>query len=571
MIFRFNLVQAGSWCLFAFLLFAGQGIIPFVSGQETHAAEFDINGPAIELRRVQFCCKCRKALIVTTIPAGARIQCPNCSTVQNRIPGRYLLTRVYQVCPRCGARMDVRRFTPGTIIKCGTCGLQQQVMYDAVHQASDSRGTGIVPDVREVPASILPHPRSGAGAHVFGSGTRPLADDGPELPDEPLNVMGNPERKDTNSPQFVLPPGMPPELEPVKNFEPGKETVGPTRVNLDESGKVSVLAPSPDDFGKGPPGQPVTAELPAVNSGKNAAICIALVNGAPIYAHEAEKMVGRMVERLRLRLGRAAFTRKGRLFMQSKLPEFRRDALDDLIDRRLLEQEVEQAGIEVPIEEVLERADKLRSMNGARAEPGDFVQEARYELGVDELLRKRMQGREDISPRVIRAYYDQHREKFMQPFMVSLRALVIFLERSGRKDLRPANAIAREIVAKLKQGGNFRDLVYRYSEGPARERGGVMRIGGGVLVPGIFLASRVRDTLSRATPGKVVGPLLLSTCIVFIQPVEIRQPEPLPLGKAGPRIKARMQKRARVRALKELVRELRARAEIRKQKSKGEN
>ncbi|MBN2710935.1 MAG: hypothetical protein JXR97_00670, partial [Planctomycetes bacterium] len=110
------------------------------------AAEFDINGPTVELRRIQFCTKCGKPLVVTTVPSGARIVCPHCDTVQFRIPNKNLLLKVYQVCPNCGSRMDVNKYEPGEVIKCGNCGLGQKVLEDAIVTKGFSGGTGRMPD-----------------------------------------------------------------------------------------------------------------------------------------------------------------------------------------------------------------------------------------------------------------------------------------------------------------------------------------------------------------------------------------------------------------------------------------
>lgn len=121
------------------------------------ASEFNLNGPSVELRRVQYCVQCGRALIVTTVPAGTPIQCPNCHRVQARIATKFLLVKFYQVCPRCSSRLNVSTFTAGDSIRCGTCNLQQLVLKEAGRGYNHATGTGREPQgATRVPAQKIP-------------------------------------------------------------------------------------------------------------------------------------------------------------------------------------------------------------------------------------------------------------------------------------------------------------------------------------------------------------------------------------------------------------------------------
>ncbi len=532
-------------CLFAFPVVGRAG-----------AAEFDINGPTVELRRVQFCLTCKKALLVTTVPPGARIQCPGCDTVQPRLPTRHLLTNVYQVCPRCGARMDVKRFKPGQWIRCGTCGHVQRVLRQAVLQEGREEGTGWLPDLREVPAEILPPQDDGpssAGASYPSGGGDLSALRGPELAEEPATAS-LPQNDMALAPELAPVPGLPPA------FKPRAKAEEPVQVALAEEGLEPISAPRPADYGDGP-----DTALPPVAASEEAGSLrvVARVNGQPIHAADLEVAVEAALARARLDLGRRAFTRQGRALLEKKKPEFRRKALEMLINRTLLFQEAEAAGIRVPADEVVARADGLGRQGRHAGDEALRLQEARYARTLEKLAERRPEAGLHPTPDEIRRYYETHRREFLQPCRVGVRGLVVFLDRTGRDDTRSAQRIVREVVTALEGGASFRDLVYKYSEDPSARRGGVVQVADEPLVPLTLLASPVAGALGEAAPGKVLGPVLLPGCIALVLPEVIRPSAVRPLGEVSAEIRKALVRRNRRQAIDRWVAELRAEADIR--------
>jgi len=522
------------------------------------AADFDLQGPTVELRRVQFCAQCKKALLVTTIPPGARIQCPNCDTVQTRIPTQYLLTKVYQVCPRCGARMAVDRYGAGALIRCGTCGQHQQVLMDAVYAPPENAGTGWLPDMPKVPAEVLPSrpPPSGPAA------TQGPADGadffGPELADEPAAHGLQSPRSSVAAGKMpsVSAPGLPPEFRPAPSLVGKPAAYVPT----DDGPVGEVLPPTPEAYGVGPEDE----EPPELDASLDELRVVATVNGEPIHAAALETSLQQALDQLRLQLGPAAASGKGRALVARRRDELRTKALEMLIDRRLLLQAAEREGIQPAIAEVAGLAQEMRRERTAAEPPAPLLEEARFELILRELAKRRMQAGVDATPEAVRAHYEAHQAEYMQPPRTILRGLVVFLDRRGRQDTRPAQEIAREIVDQLAQGVGFRDLVLRYSESPSREWGGVVQAGGSPAVPVALVAGPVQEALATARPGKVSGPLLLSTSVVFVLPEKLLPAAPLPLAEVSGGIQRRLTSQARRAAFDDWVTGLRQQAEIRR-------
>jgi parvulin-like peptidyl-prolyl isomerase len=89
---------------------------------------------------------------------------------------------------------------------------------------------------------------------------------------------------------------------------------------------------------------------------------------------------------------------------------------------------------------------------------------------IEMALRQKNIGSElIISPHKVEAYYLAHKEQFKQDDEVRLR--VIAVNRSADSAAPDAKKLAQEIVLKLKDGADFKDMARTYSASPARPDG----------------------------------------------------------------------------------------------------
>jgi DNA-directed RNA polymerase subunit M/transcription elongation factor TFIIS len=451
------------------------------------AEEFSLDGPTVELRRVQFCPKCAKALVVTTIPNGARIRCPHCSTVQNRFPAEYLLTKVYQVCPRCGARMDLSHFAPGTLIQCGSCGCKQKILSEAA--GVQPGGQGFLPDS----PVVLP-----AGQKTGNENSAPPKDD-------PAPCVGTAETR-------------------YNNFVPPAQT---------------------DEFD---------------STGLRTA---ALVNGIAIPQADLELELTAAVEEVRMQLGRVALTPEGRDLLIEKEKSLRPKVLQSLVERQLVLDAAREEGYQPDETAVAEKAEEMRARTEGLGMAG-LVRQARIDLIMDEMLKRHGELPSVISPAEIREYYEKNKQAYLQPATVELRGLVIFRNREERKDPRPAETIATDCRQALAAGADFNQIIWRCGEDPNAEQAGVLTFGDSREVPLEALAGSVRKALENRKLGEIVGPIELSTAIVFCQIINRRDAEPRPLaGEISANIRQYLEMQRRRETFEKWVALLKERADIR--------
>lgn len=530
-------------------------VLALLAGATTAArgAEYDVNGPSLELRRIQFCRKCDDALVVTTVPPGEKIICPTCNTVQRRLKTERLLTRLYQVCPYCGARMDVSKFTAGQEIRCGTCGNRQRVLAEAVYRPDEITGTGRPPAAEEVPAAIPPD----------NSGERPppanAAKAVPEGPREAPSIG-----EEDIGPDLIA-PGVFDDTRPdvlrkrIFKQRDDADTTGENDLDgLRKSSPEPVMPDKTDTEGRPATDGPEVLDMPGSDNGARKA---ALVNGKAILVADVEQELAKAYDALRMRLGRAAFTPRGRALMREKRGVLRARALERLIDRALVAEAARSEGIAPTNAEVLAEAERLRATGGAWRDAGDLLDAARTNLLLRQAMRTHAVAAYEIPPAEIRAFYDQHRNRFKQPERVRVRALVVYRDREGRADPRSAREIAAEIVRNMARGDDFETLIERYSESPMAERGGAFPPRQGV-VPVALLAGPVQDLLENGEAGKVLGPVLLAGSVAFVRIEEMLDANVAPLEEVSEQIRTLLREDAAEAAFDRWLERLRHNAAI---------
>ena len=498
------------------------------------AAEFDLNGPTIELRRVQFCSGCEKPLAVTTIPSGAKIQCTHCNAVQHRIPTRYLLTRVYQVCPKCGVRMDVGTSAPEKLIRCGSCRHVQAVQAETFRGDTELGGTGYLPRAPSVQAVA-----GTSGASLAEPTRRPARPSGPVLEDSDIS-------SDLTAPGVFA----------ETRTQVVRQRLGPTSTGPLSVRELDASMVSPEEF---------TAE-PVVNEdGSDQPVdtaIAAVVNGYTILRADVDRLLAGAMNRARTQLGRAALTSKGEALLRRKRAEFTKKALDTLIDRALVLEAAERDGIQPAREDLLARAQDLRREKGNRLSSREVLEQARIDLILDEVVRRRTATSHEIRPADIRTYYEQNRASFREPRLARLRSLVIYRHRDGRERTQTARQLASEVVDRLGTGVPFATLVQEYSEGPNAARQGMLTMGTGEWVPTAILAGPVREAMQAGADNKLVGPIVLTSSIVFVEVLAVREAQVAPLAKVSDHIQQRLRGRAARDAFDAWVASLRTRADI---------
>ncbi len=202
---------------------------------------------------------------------------------------------------------------------------------------------------------------------------------------------------------------------------------------------------------------------------------VALVNGVVITRTQYDK---------ELEVHRERIARQGKQISDDQMAELKKDILEGLIEREVLYQESQKAGIKIadqkvndqlaaikkrfPNEEEFKKA--LASMDLTEEEVRSQIQRG---LAIRELVDQKVANKIAITDEETNAYYTGNPQLFKQPEQVKASHILIKVEPTA-DDAKKAEAGKKieEIQQKLKEGGDFAELAKEYSEGPSSAKGG---------------------------------------------------------------------------------------------------
>ena len=149
------------------------------------------------------------------------------------------------------------------------------------------------------------------------------------------------------------------------------------------------------------------------------------------------------------------------------------------------------------------------------SEVAENLRQMQRQILADELLQREMKDRARVSAPEVQAYYESHIDQYTQE--VNLRHIVL-------------NSVeeARQVLAQLQAGGDFRTLAQRYSVDPSGPRGGDLGyLGKGAMNPAF------EPAVFEMAPGEVRGPIASGFGFHIVQVVGRRPAaDPLPFEMA---------------------------------------
>jgi parvulin-like peptidyl-prolyl isomerase len=171
--------------------------------------------------------------------------------------------------------------------------------------------------------------------------------------------------------------------------------------------------------------------------------------------------------------------------LRQKIQEARRDALELLVERKLILHEFERSGFNLPETVVDERIkERIRERYGGdRAKLTKTLQSQgltyeafrksiREEFIIGAMTHKEVRSPSEIvvSPHKIEKYYAENLDKFRIKDQIKLRA--IMLNGGQTRPAAAAHRLAGEILARLRDGAAFAEMARVYSEDTYRTQGG---------------------------------------------------------------------------------------------------
>lgn len=166
-----------------------------------------------------------------------------------------------------------------------------------------------------------------------------------------------------------------------------------------------------------------------------------------------------------------------------KLEDARQKVIQQLIEDKLIISEAKRQNIEIDEKEV---DGKIKDVEKQFASKNAFTRalmeqhlsikelktKYREQLMSRRIIDKKIGAKILVTPVEVHTYYNGHLSDFVQPAEVKLRNILIKIK--DQNDVPRAAGLAKDIEAKLKEGGDFSELAKAFSEGPGAEEGGLM-------------------------------------------------------------------------------------------------
>ncbi len=200
-------------------------------------------------------------------------------------------------------------------------------------------------------------------------------------------------------------------------------------------------------------------------------ISVATVNGESITKNE---------------LDRATDVLAPRTFFHANLTDEKRkrvqkEALEKLIERKLLLQYAKKQGIKVTQKELNEKEKKiekafknketfLAALNKANFTYETFIKELKSDIIIDKFYEKYIKT--TYSDNELKEYYEKNRFKFKEPEKIKARIIYVKNDPTDPKGKQKARKKIEEAYKKIKSGENFADVAAKYSDAMSRIKGG---------------------------------------------------------------------------------------------------
>ncbi|MBN1405000.1 MAG: peptidylprolyl isomerase [Candidatus Omnitrophica bacterium] len=285
---------------------------------------------------------------------------------------------------------------------------------------------------------------------------------------------------------------------------------------------------------------------------------VAVVNDEIITQSELEESTVIFIKDYQVRYGEEE--------AQGRLDEAKSDALNRLIEEKLILQEakkrnisVEEADVEARFDRVRQRFPSEEEFKKSLSESGLTIEKLknRYkeQLMMQELVSGIVSNNIRITPTQTAAYYYGHKDEFMQPEQVKFRIMLLRFKPGQDKEV--VKLFAEQLLYKIKNGEDFASLAKQYSEGPNAQEGGDM----GAVSKG-NMAKEIDAAIFSLNDNEVSGVIETSLGCNIIKVEQRIPPSETSLQDATPVIRERIFERESELVLREFLENLKKEAYI---------
>ena len=207
------------------------------------------------------------------------------------------------------------------------------------------------------------------------------------------------------------------------------------------------------------------------SSVKNAAV----VNGIAIPMEQYTKELNIQIDRV---------SQQGQQVTDDQMVELKKNILESLIEREVLFQQSQKAGIQITDKKVDDQLAGIKkrfpnetefknALNKMKLSEEEVKGQIKRGLSIQELIEQQITSKVVVTDEESKAYYDKNQQMFKRPQQIKASHILIKVDaRADEAKKTEARKKIEEVQQKLKDGGDFAELAKEYSEGPSKTKGG---------------------------------------------------------------------------------------------------
>ena len=302
--------------------------------------------------------------------------------------------------------------------------------------------------------------------------------------------------------------------------------------------------------------------IPCVTRGQLVERIVALVNNEVITLSELEEAGKRTFEQLQQTTLPSE--------KEEKMKKARKDILDQLIEDKLLEQELKRKKVEVSdkevdaaIQEILDQHRlKENDLKMALAKEGisysQYRRNIRDSIGKANLVNREIKSKIVIKDEDVRKTYKEKTQEFSEPLEVKVQQIFFSTPPDVPQErITGIRQEAQAILEKARKGEDFAQLAKNFSQGPEAREGGNL---------GFFKHKELRPELEEVAfklqVGEVSDLVQTKEGIHILRVMERKGGEPKPFAEVQNRIRNEMIQAEAEKQFQEWMKSLRSKAYI---------
>jgi peptidyl-prolyl cis-trans isomerase SurA len=302
--------------------------------------------------------------------------------------------------------------------------------------------------------------------------------------------------------------------------------------------------------------------IPGGSRGEILERIVAVVNNDVITLSELEEAGKRMFEQVK----ESSLPSE----REEKLRKAREAVLDQLIENKLLEQEIKNKKIEVTERDIDAALEQIKQQNqisedemkAVLAKDGITLSAYRRRLQDDigkmRLINREIKSKIVLKEEEVRKNYQDNLTRFTDPAEVKIQQIFFgFPQWATQEQVASIRKDALAILERAHRGEDFADLARKYSQGAKAREGGVL---------GFFKHKELRRELEEAAfklqTGEVSGLIKTPEGLHILRVLERKGGEPKPFAEVQSRLRDEMMQAESERQFQEWMKALKAKAYI---------